>query len=48
MCYINELVQELLNNTSIFYCDIQFGVNVITLKPLLAGKKYLQIFKQIF
>ena len=35
--YNNELVQELLDNTSIFYYDAQLGVNVITLEPLLAG-----------
>ena len=37
--YINELVQELLDNTSIFYYDAHFGVNVITLEPLLTGNK---------
>ena len=37
--YINELVQELLDNTSIFYYDAHLGVNVITLEPLLTGNK---------
>ena len=44
ICYINELVQELLDNTSIFYYDAQLGVNVITLEPLLAGNKYINLF----
>ena len=36
---IIELVEELLENTFIFYYDAQLGVNVITFKPLLAGNK---------
>ena len=39
VCYINEFVQELLDNISIFYYDAHLGVNVITLEPLLAGNK---------
>ena len=39
ICYINEFVQELLDNIFIFYYDAQLGVNVITLEPLLAGNK---------
>ena len=31
--YNNELVQELLDNTSIFYYDAQLGVNVIMFEP---------------
>ena len=38
-CLINELVQELPDNTSIFYYNAQLGVNVITLEPLLADSK---------
>ena len=37
ICYINELVKKLLDNTSISYYDAQLGVNIITLEPLLAG-----------
>ena len=37
--YINEFVQELLDNISIFYYDAHLGVNAITLEPLLAGNK---------
>ena len=44
ICYINELVQELLDNTSIFYYDTQLGVNVITLEPLLTGNKQFNHF----
>ena len=40
ICYINELVQGLLDNSSIFYYDAQLGVHAITLEPLLAGDKY--------
>ena len=32
--YINEFVQELLDNISIFYYDAQLSVNVIALEPL--------------
>ena len=39
ICYISELVQELLDNTSILYYDAQLCVNVIALKPLLAGNR---------
>ena len=39
ICYISELVKELLGNTSIFYYDPELGVNVITWEPLLAGNK---------
>ena len=39
ICYINEFVQELLDNTSIFHYDAQLGVNAITLELLLAGNK---------
>ena len=39
ICYINEFVQELLDNTSIFHYDAQLGVNAITLELLLAGTK---------
>ena len=39
ICYINEFVQELLDNTSIFYYDAQLGVNAITFELLLAGNK---------
>ena len=39
ICYISELVQELLNNAFIFYYHAQLGVNVITLEPLLSGDK---------
>ena len=39
ICYISELVQKLLGNTSIFYYDPELGVNVITWEPLLAGNK---------
>ena len=39
ICDINEFVQKLLENISIFYCDDQLGVNFITLEPLLAGNK---------
>ena len=42
--YINKLVQELLDNTSIFYYDSRLGVNAITLEPLLAGNKYINLF----
>ena len=41
ICYINELVQELLDSASFFYYDAQLGVNAITLEPLLAGNKYI-------
>ena len=44
ICYINELVQELLDNTSTFYYDVQLGVNAITLELLLAGNKYIYLF----
>ena len=33
-CYINEFVQELLDNISIFYYDAELSVNVIALEPL--------------
>ena len=39
ICHINELVQELPDNTSIFYYNAQLGVNAITLEPLLADSK---------
>ena len=39
VCYINEFVQELLDNISIFYYDAHLGVNAIMLEPLLAGNK---------
>ena len=39
MCYINELVQESLDNSLIFYYDAQLGVNVITYEPQLASNK---------
>ena len=35
ICYVNELVQELLDNTSIFYYDAQLGATFITFEPLL-------------
>ena len=43
ICYINELVQELLNNTFIFYYDAQLDVNVIALDPhfLVINKYFL-------
>ena len=41
---MNELVQELLDNTSIFYYNAQPGVNVIMLEPPLAGNKYISVF----
>ena len=44
ICYINELVQELLDNTSIFYYDAQLGVSAIMLEHLLAGNKYINTF----
>ena len=44
ICYINEFVQELLDNTSIFHYDAQLGVNAITLELLLAGNKSLNLF----
>ena len=40
---MNELVQEFLDNNSIFYYDAQLGVNVITLEPLLAGNKSINL-----
>ena len=39
------LVQELLDNTFIFYYDAQLGVNGITFEPLLAGKNPFFILK---
>ena len=44
ICYINEFVQDFLDYTSIFYYDAQLGVNAITLEPLLAGNKYINLF----
>ena len=32
ICYINEFVQDLLDNISIFYHDAQLGVNIIALR----------------
>ena len=48
ICYINELVQELLDNTSIFYYDAQLSVNAIMLEPLLAGSPWMVINITIF
>ena len=39
ICYINELVQELLDYTFIFYYDAQLGVTVITMEPAFSGNK---------
>ena len=44
ICYINKLVQELLDNTSIFYYDAQLGKNAIVFELLIAGNKSFFLF----
>ena len=48
ICYINKLVQESLDNSSIFYYDAELVKNVITFEPLLAGNKTIFFYFEVF